>query len=111
MELNTWERLRLLSLLPEKGGFVTLKIVHKLRQALSFTEEEISALQFRDDGDRMMWNPDEDHPKEFVFGPKATEILAAELEKLNQGESLDHQLMLLFEKFSDLSKYDLGGEA
>ena len=111
MELNTWERVRLLSLLPEKGNYVTLKIVHRLRQDLSFTEEEVSELQFRDDGDRMMWNPDADKLKEFQIGPKARELLVQKLEELNKSEALDHQLMLLFEKVADTTKYDLGGEA
>lgn len=110
MELSTWERLRLLSLLPQKGTFVTMKIVHKLQQSLSFTEKEIADLQFREDGDRMMWNPDVDKSKEVPVGPKGREILGEALKNLEGDEALDKQLTQLFEKFVDTTEYDLGGE-
>ena len=110
MELITWERLKLLSLLPQKGTFVTMKVVHKLQQSLSFTEKEISDLQFKEDGDRMMWNPDADKPKEIPVGPKARDILGKALKKLEADEELDRQFSQLFEKIVDTTEYDLGGE-
>ena len=83
MELSTWERLRLLSLLPQKGTFVTMKVVHKLQQSLSFTEKEIADLQFREDGDRMMWNPDVDKPNHHLVTPKPSDDeMAAIIEDL-----------------------------
>jgi hypothetical protein len=111
MELDVWERLRLLYSLPEKGDFVTLKIVRKMREDLSFSEGEIADLQFRKDGDRMMWNPNATVRKEFQFGPKATEIIVEALKELSEAKALDAQLLILFEKFVDTTEYDMGGEA
>jgi hypothetical protein len=111
MLFTTWERLKLLGILPKAGNFITMKIVHRLQQDLSFTEEEIETLQFREDGDRMMWNPDTDAPKEVVVGPKGREILGGALKKLDTDKALDHQLSQLFEKLVDTTEYDLGGEA
>lgn len=110
MELSTWERIRLLAILPEKGNFVTLKIVQNLRMRLSFNEEEAIRLQFKDDGEKMMWNPDGDVPREFHFGPKTTELIVTELKKLDRGKDLDIQLLQLFEKFCDTTEYSLEGE-
>ena len=47
MELNVLERLTLLEVLPREGDFVTLKLVRKLREALSFNEKEIAVIDFK----------------------------------------------------------------
>lgn len=111
MELSVWERFKLLQILPEKGDFVTLKIVRKLREDLSFSEEEQAAYQFKQDGERMMWNPEANQFKEFQFGPKATSIIVEALQAVDKRKMLDDAVMVLFEKFVDTTKYDLGGEA
>ena len=111
MELLVWERFKLLQTLPERGDYVTIKIVRKLREDLSFSEEEIEELQFKQDGERMMWNPEAKQTKEFQFGPKATNIIAEALKGVSKREMLDGALLVLFEKFVDTTEYDLGGEA
>jgi len=111
MELFVWERFKLLQILPERGDYVTIKIVRKLREDLSFSEEEIEELQFKQDGERMMWNPEAPQTKEFQFGPKATNIIAEALKGASKREMLDGALLVLFEKFVDTTTYDLGGEA
>lgn len=115
MKLNVMERITLISLLPESGNFVTLKIVRKLRETLSFSEEEHLKLQFRyqykcdqcgnevfapevvvcgdcdkymNPTDSMGWNPREDIEKEIHIGEKAKEIVIAILER-KQGEDPD----------------------
>ena len=75
MELTVWERFKLLQILPERGDYLTLKIVRKMRESLSFSEEEMETYQFKQDGERMMWNPDVPQTKELLFGPKATSII------------------------------------
>ena len=40
MLLGVVERIGLLQILPKQGDFLTLRIIHELRQSLSFTEEE-----------------------------------------------------------------------
>lgn len=41
MKLNMMERLKLLEILPNEGNRLNLKIVRKLRESLSFSEEEL----------------------------------------------------------------------
>lgn len=41
MELTILERLKLLEALPPQGDLLTLKIIRKLRESLSFSEEEL----------------------------------------------------------------------
>lgn len=47
MRLNVLERLLVLGLLPESGNLTTIRIVRKLREALSFNEEDHEVLIFR----------------------------------------------------------------
>ena len=56
IELNTLERLTLLSLLPKEGTFQNLKLLRILKEDLSFNDEENKALQFRQEGGMIMWN-------------------------------------------------------
>ena len=77
----------------------------------AFSEEEIAALEFHKDGNRLMWKPNVEAHKEFQFGPRATATIAEALKALDKAEALDGQTMSLFEKFVDTTEYDLGGEA
>lgn len=43
MELTIIERLKLLEVLPKEGDLLTLKILRKLRESLSFSEDELTA--------------------------------------------------------------------
>jgi len=47
MKLTIPERLVLVTILPAEGDYTTLKLVRKLRESLSFTEEEHKQLNFR----------------------------------------------------------------
>jgi len=47
MKLSVFERLNCLSILPVEGSFFTLKIMRKLREDLSFSEEENKLLDFK----------------------------------------------------------------
>ena len=47
MELTSMERLKLVEILPPQGDILTLKIVRKLRETLSFTEEELKSMGVR----------------------------------------------------------------
>jgi len=47
MKLDVFERLMLMSILPREGDFVTLKLVRKLREALSFNEKEVAEIDFK----------------------------------------------------------------
>ncbi len=47
MKLTVLERLRAQGLLPGEGDFATLKVVRKARETLSFNDEELELLEFR----------------------------------------------------------------
>ena len=100
MELGVFERLILLNILPREGDFTTLKIVRKMREGLSFTEEEHKALEFKqEDEGRIRWKQEADKLKEISIGEKATDIIVEVLKKLNDTKKLQDQHYSLYEKF------------
>ncbi|MFH1183917.1 MAG: hypothetical protein V1755_02615 [Chloroflexota bacterium] len=110
MLLNLSERFMLLEILPAQGDFATLKIVRKLREALSLTEAEFkkyrvrTAGQMLDDGTvvpegRIVWNAVGQEPREIEIGEKAADIIADVFKKLDREKKLTEQHIDLYEKF------------
>jgi len=109
MKLTVEERLILLGTLPREGDFTTLKIVRKLRESLSFTEEEHKALGFVQEENedpqknRVKWNQAGVDAAvlyaEIDVSPKSVALVAAALEKLNKEKKLTEQHFSLYEKF------------
>jgi len=99
MELSVFDRLILLNILPKEGDFTTLKIVRKLREDLSFSEDEHKALEFNQDGGNVQWKQAGDVPKDITIGEKATDLIADVLKKLDKEKKLQEQHLTLFERF------------
>ncbi len=134
MKLIVADRLSLMGLLPKEGTFITLKLIRKLKETLSFNDSEIAALEFKHGfecptckrqqnfpptvttqvcpvchtqmkGNGMIsWNPDKDPNKEIVLGKAMEQICVGALQELNNAKKLTEQYMGLYEKFG------LGGE-
>jgi hypothetical protein len=116
--LTVSERIILLNLLPPEGNVLTLRIVRKLREALSFSEEEVERLHFREAGevvpeddelpaekqrrvvpDTLNWLSAEDPNKEYRFGGATLEIIRSALNKLNDEKKLREAHIPVWEKF------------
>lgn len=98
MEFAVEERLAMLNLLPPEGNLITMRIVHDLRQALGFSDEEFTALEFKQENGRLMWK-EGIGPKEVRVGVKAASIAHDELAKLDKGGKLTVAHLTLCEKF------------
>jgi len=99
MELNTGERLALLDALPNEGNFTTLKILRKLRESLSFSEQEHKDLNFVVEDNRVAWDETKDKPKDIVIGEKANDIIVESLKRLNANNKLTDSHFEIYEKF------------
>ena len=98
MEFNVEERLTTLNLLPQEGTLLTMKVVHDLRQALAFSEEDLAFLNFRQEDERLMWDNGVG-PKEVKVGVKASAIIHDKLAELDKSEKLRASHLALCEKF------------
>ena len=137
MKLNVTERITLIGELPASGSFATLKLVRKLKESLSFSEEEHKNLCFRylyrcgecanevyapevvmcaecnvymSATDTMAWNPDGDTGKEIHVGDKAKEIIVALLEK-KQEEDPDNTNDVHLDLYEKIKEVEDGREA
>jgi len=100
MKLGVYERLILLNILPKEGNFATLKINRKLRESMSFDEEELKLLDFQDKGEgRVEWKQDAVGEKDIPIGEKATDIIIDALKKLNDDKKLTDEHYSVYEKF------------
>lgn len=100
MILDVRERIILLDILPALGDFSTLKIVRKLREELSFNEEEHKKLGFKTlPGEITAWNAENEPNKDIQIGEKANDIIVSSLKKLNDEKMLKQDHFSLYEKF------------
>lgn len=100
MKLSVLERLLLLNILPQQGTITTIKIVHELREGLSFSEEEHAALQFvrpAEGGTR--WEEGAVEDKEVQIGPRAHALIVEALEKMDKEEKLTEEYVGVWDKF------------
>lgn len=108
MLLGVTERLALLGVLPQEGDFTTLRILHDLRQRLSFTEAEHKefGIEILNDGQQIRWRQDDDREAEIDIGAKATLIITARLEEMNAAKSLTPNHLSLYSKFVSPNEED-----
>jgi hypothetical protein len=99
MILSVFDRLILLNIMPKEGDITTLKIIRKLKDDLSFSEEEHTALQFKNEDGQIMWKEDADIQKEIEIGEKASDIIADALKSLNKAKKLTESHIPLYERF------------
>lgn len=98
MNLTVLDRIALLSLLPQEGDYATIRIVHDLKQDLSFTEQEHKVLniQVTPEGG-MRWDGEVD--REYEFGPRTMAVVVDVLEKADKGKKLSEDHLRVYELF------------
>ena len=105
MKLNIPERLALLSVLPNQGGIVTLRIVRELQIELGFTEEEIEEYEIKNtilpDGKAAInWNPDKvNETKDIKIGKIAKGVIVRQLRQLDSQNQLHISMLPIYDKF------------
>lgn len=103
--LNLGERFALLGVLPKEGNFATLKVVRKLKESLSLTEEEMKYFEVKQvttkSGDtQITWNPKKAlEGKDIEFGDFAEDMIGAKLKQMEIEKILEDKHFSLYEKF------------
>ena len=100
IELSVGERIMMGNMLaPIASDVLSLRIVRKLQEELSFSDTEIEALEFERTEGRVTWNTDVPQTKEFDFQPGALRIIQEQLKKANASKTLTLQQLDLYDKF------------
>ena len=99
MKLSVGDRLIILSTLPRESDITTLKIIRKMKDDLSFSEEEHKVLKFRQEGDGLLFENNVVEDKEVTFGEKATDIIVNAFKELNTHKRLREEHIPLYISF------------
>ena len=99
MKLTVAERIGLLSILPAKGDYVTLKVLSQLRMNLSFTEDELEDYGIVEDKVNQKVDWEFAGTTELPIGEVATSIVVDTLRDLDKRKELPARLFDLYEKF------------
>ena len=110
MILTVKERLLLFQLLPNEGDILSLRMVRKLREDLSFSDEENAALQFKIDGPSYNWDHTAATTKEVEIGPKANALIAEALKRLSDARKLSIDHVDLWDKFIPATDVHTNGD-
>ena len=97
MELSVIDRIALLSVLPEAGTFLTMKIVRQLRDALYFSEDELAEFGLKQVGQQFTWG--KSRSVEVPIGPMAKAIIADALKALDAEGKITDREFTLYERF------------
>jgi hypothetical protein len=98
MEFTVLERLLLFPILPKEGNVFTIKSLRKLREDLSFTEQETKDYNIRQVDEAIVWDND-NVTKEIEISDKLKEVISDVLKTLNEQNKVTEQHLSLFEKF------------
>ena len=116
-KLTIGERFALLGILPGEGNFATLRIVRKLRENISLTEDEMKDFGVKqiqsNGGSQLTWDVNKATiEKEFEFGEFAEELIRTKLKELNDKDKLENNHFTIYEKFVEdtKSKVDENGK-
>jgi len=99
MILSVAERIAILSILPVRGDFTTLKILNQLRMSLGFTEEELKNWKIVEDKETRTVNWRQNGVAEIPIGEVATGIIVESLKELDKRKELPYNLFDVYEKF------------
>ena len=99
MFLTLSERLSILSILPTKGDFVTLKVLNKLKMGIAPSEKEIKEWGVHQDVENKMVHWDENGEAEIPIGEAATGIIVDSLRDLEKSKNLPIELFEIYERF------------
>ncbi len=104
MELTIPERLVLLSVLPVEGDITAVRIIRKLREALSFSEEEHTKFNLKqelkpDGTSSITWDDADKTTKDVEVGEKATDIIVGAFKNLSNRGKLREEHIPLYDRF------------
>jgi hypothetical protein len=99
MNLSVLDRLLLLNILPQEGDITSIRIIRKLREDLSFSEQEHKDFAIEHTEGQVKWDAKTAVDKDVVLGPKAQVFVADVLKKLSTDKKLTEQHLALYEKF------------
>jgi len=104
MKLNVQERLTLVRIIPEKGNFVTMSTVEKLREVLSLSEEEVIKYELKQTNETVKWNEAGIKPSEVKISEVGMALIVKTLEEMDKKEELTTGQYQIFKRIKEEQK-------
>jgi len=102
MLLDTKDRIILLSILPQEGDVVMLRLLRELKQTIGFSDEEIERLGLSTtENGRTVWDEKAERLVEVDLGETALSIIKREFRKLNKEQKVKDSHLETYDKFID----------
>jgi hypothetical protein len=99
MKLSVIDRFTLLNVLPKEGNYLTLRIIRDLQSELSFSEDELREMNFKEESGAATWNEIE---KEINIGEKANDVIIGALKKADKESKLTIEMIDTYGKFIEV---------
>lgn len=101
MQLNIFERIVLIDLLPKEGHYADLKALRVAREVLSLTKEEIEDIGYFEQDGKAFFDIQKgtDLYKEFPISEWVTYTVQSVLAKKDKEGKLEEKCVTLFDKF------------
>jgi len=101
VKLTVAERAILNAGYPVMEDYITFKVIKSLKEQTSFSEDEINALQLRQEGEQVLWKRDieNDFQKELHYGPVGEKVIKSIIEKLHDKKRITEFSIRLYELF------------
>lgn len=99
IELTIIERIRLLSILPKEGNFITLRLIKGLTEKIGFSPQEITDFEIKEENGMVHWNEKGNIPINIEFLDAENDLIKKELKALDSVNKLTMDLFTIYEKF------------
>ncbi len=99
MKLSVAERLGILSILPIRGDYITLKVLNQLRLNLAFSEKELKDYGVVEDKEKQRVDWSSDAVVDIPIGEVASDLVVRAFRDLDKRKELPANLVELYEKF------------
>lgn len=99
MQFNVRDRILLLSALPQQGDILALRAARKLREDLSFSDQELTDFQIIQTGPSFGWDRSKEQPKDIEIGNSARDMIVKALTVLSESGQLSNDHLDLCDAF------------
>lgn len=94
--LGIMDRVLILSILPQKGNIVTMRIVSEFQAEVGFSDKEIRDWKIKQTETGVVWDGSKSSAKEFKIGESIISVLKEQIKELDEkGEIVPQHLELI----------------
>ena len=101
INLNIPERLHLLQVLPEKGNYVTIKILNDLRMKIALTSDEVTEYNIKESNGSITWDETGLKEIEMTFEDAQFDLIKTTVKDLDEKKDLQFSFADLYAKILD----------